>query len=179
MQKDTEVKFNQAFLRNRYDNLTAFQQTGLDLLKEYSIILNPESVCWSRVHAHPTTRTICKMELPKSRVSLFELLHEIGHIVDANGAKGTRAEEEAHATQWAIDKMRELGYSVPRKVLDRYERYIQMTFDRGLRRGGYKKEVPDILKPYAKKSRAHRHVFEPAPSGYGRTCVICTYWKSN
>lgn len=132
--------------------MNTYQQVGQSLLDKYSITLCPRSVCtcWGRPHAHPESRKICKMDLPKGRSSLFEFLHEVGHIVhpqggykgDRNPAK-TRALAEYNATQWAITEMRALGYPVPLRQIKAYNRYVSNKIARGLRRG--LKRVPREL----------------------------------
>lgn len=83
------------------------------------------------------------MDLPKSRTSLFDFLHEVGHIVaeKANYGKGyPRALAEYNATQWGITEMRTRSIVVPRKQVKDYNRYVRDKLARGLRRG--LKKVP-------------------------------------
>ena len=67
--------------------------------------------------------------------STFTLLHEIGHC-ENNNSKMRRCEQEYYATQWALDKCRELGINVPDNIIKKYQSYIDMELARGLRRGG-------------------------------------------
>jgi hypothetical protein len=47
-----------------------------------------------------------------------------------------RAEQEFYATKWALAECEKYGIEVPQKTIEEYQRYIDMTKDRGLRRGG-------------------------------------------
>lgn len=86
------------------------------------------------MHAHIKERKVCKHHIKESYKSLFDLLHEIGHIeTDKSGMK--RAEQESEATLWAIQQIRKIGLPVKRKVVDSYKVYIKMTYERGVRRG--------------------------------------------
>ena len=71
-----------------------------------------------------------------SITSLFTLLHEIGHC-ENNNSKMRRCEEEFYATQWALDKCKELKINVPDKIVEKYQRYVYRELERGLRRKGY------------------------------------------
>ena len=108
------------------------------LIKKYDVVLDPNSACWARTHAHPKTRRICKHTPKNSYQSLFTLLHEIGHI-ETYRPKLKRCESESLATEWAVRELRQLGLPVKRKVVDKYKQYIKMTYERGLRRGLSKK----------------------------------------
>lgn len=117
-----------------------YQQLGQDYLDKYKITLCPRTVCtcWSRTHAHVKERKICKIDLPKSRVALFDFLHEVGHIVaeKANYTSNVpRALAEYNATQWGITEMQRSNISVPRKQVKSYNRYVKNKLARGLRRG--------------------------------------------
>ena len=104
-------------------------------VKEYRIKLDPHSSCWGRTHAHPKGRRICKWCQRNSIQSTFTLLHEIGHI-EANDSTMRRAEQEYHATKWAIERCKEYGIAVPSSIIKEYQDYIDMEVDRGRRRGG-------------------------------------------
>lgn len=112
-----------------------------EVIKKYRIDLCDGTRCkdgdWTRTHAHPKQRRVCKWKQAASIVSTFTLFHEIGHI-ENNNSKMRRCEEEYHATVWAIDRMREYGLleKVPDKLKSLYQRYIFQELDRGLRRGG-------------------------------------------
>lgn len=55
--------------------------------------------------------------------ALFDLLHEIGHIKTRN-KKMLKWEEEAKATQWAINKCKELNISIPFYIQESFEEYV-------------------------------------------------------
>ena len=90
---------------------------------------------WSRTHAHVRLRRVCKWVRANSLESTFTLFHEIGHIVN-NKSTMRRCEEEYYATVWAIDELKKYGIKVPVKLIDRYQRYISLEMDRGIRRNG-------------------------------------------
>lgn len=106
-----------------------------EVIQKYRITICTDSNCWKRMHAHIRERRICKWKQTNSAVATFDLFHEIGHI-ETTKASMRRAEAEYYATMWAIDKFREYGLEVPQKQIDRYQRYIDMERDRGIRRGG-------------------------------------------
>lgn len=110
-----------------------------EVIKKYRIDLCDGTKCrngdWSRTHAHPKQRRVCKWKQKNSVQSTFDLLHEVGHIETTTG-KMRRAEEEYYATMWAIEKAKEYGLTIPEKTRRLYQDYIDMTADRGIRRGG-------------------------------------------
>lgn len=109
-----------------------------EAIKTYRIDICDGSKCrndWSRTHAHVKERRICKWKQSNSIVSTFTLLHEIGHV-ETTKSTMRRCESEYYATMWAIEKCKEYGLEVPDKIIERYQRYIDMEHDRGVRRGG-------------------------------------------
>ena len=110
-----------------------------DAIRRYRIDLCDGTRCrdgdWSRMHAHPKQRRVCKWHPKNSVQATFDLLHEIGHI-ETTKAGMRRAESEYHATAWAIDRCAEYGIEVPEVTIRLYQEYIDMTEDRGRRRGG-------------------------------------------
>ena len=122
------------------DKLMKFIEIQNEVIKKYRIDLCDGTKCkndWSRTHAHPKQRRVCKWKQSNGVVSTFDLFHEIGHI-ENNNSKMRRCEEEYYATVWAIDRMRE--YKILDKVSDKvkklYQEYIYDEYDRGVRRGG-------------------------------------------
>lgn len=55
--------------------------------------------------------------------SLFDLLHEIGHL-ETNTDQMTRQEEESFATQWALERMKLYDFKLPKKRQKEFEEYI-------------------------------------------------------
>lgn len=109
-----------------------------EVIKKYRIDICDGTKCendWSRTHAHIKQRRVCKWKQANSVRSTFTLLHEIGHI-ETTKSTMRRAEEEYYATVWAIDKCKEYGMQVPSKIIDIYQRYIDLEVARGQRRGG-------------------------------------------
>ena len=110
-----------------------------EVIKKYRIDLCDGTKCkdgdWSRMHAHPKQRRICKWKQRNSVRCTFDLLHEIGHIENNHG-KLRRAEEEYYATVWAIERSREYGLEIPENIRYVYQGYIDRTAERGKRRGG-------------------------------------------
>lgn len=130
-----------------------YQTIGQQYLEEHSIEYCPREVCkcWSRPHAHPKERKICKIPLPTGRKSLFDFLHEVGHIVHPRAGikKELRAVEEYYATYYAKCEMRKLGVAVAKDQAKGYDRYITMSLARALRRG--LKKVPSEIRQYKPK----------------------------
>ena len=109
-----------------------------DVIEKYRIDICDGTKCkndWSRTHAHVKERRVCKWKQANSVRSTFTLLHEVGHIETTKSAM-RRAESEYYATVWAIEEAKKYGIEVPQKIIDRYQRYIDMEKERGLRRGG-------------------------------------------
>ena len=106
-----------------------------NLIQQYKINVVENSTCYSRTHIHVKQRKLCKWKQASSVLSTFTLLHEIGHC-ENNNSKMRRCEEEFYATQWALDKCRELGIDVPQNIIDRYQKYVYNELERGLRRNG-------------------------------------------
>lgn len=112
-----------------------------EVVKKYRIDLCDGTRCkdgdWTRTHAHPKQRRVCKWKQAASIVSTFTLFHEIGHIENNNG-KMRRCEEEYFATVWAIERMKEYGLAdkITERTKKLYQDYIYDELDRGKRRGG-------------------------------------------
>lgn len=109
-----------------------------EVIRKYNIDICDGTKCandWSRTHAHVKTRRVCKWKQANSIVSTFTLFHEIGHIATTIPSF-RRAESEYYATLWALDKCAEYGLKVPEKIVNDYQRYIDMEKERGIRRGG-------------------------------------------
>lgn len=112
-----------------------------EVIKRYRIDLCDGTKCkdgdWSRTHAHPKKRRVCKWKQANSIVSTFTLFHEIGHI-ENNSATMRRCEEEYYATVWAIAKMKQYGIAnkISEKTKAEYQEYIWDERMRGIRRGG-------------------------------------------
>ena len=110
-----------------------------EVINKYRIDICDGTKCvndWSRTHAHVRLRRVCKWVRANSLESTFTLFHEIGHIVN-NTSTMRRCEEEYYATVWAIDELKKYGIKVPVKLIDRYQRYISLEMDRGIRRNGF------------------------------------------
>ena len=126
-----------------------FLQIQNDVIKKYRIDLCDGTKCddgdWSRTHAHPKKRRVCKWKQANSFSSTFTLLHEVGHI-EANTSKMRRCEEEYYATVWAIEQCEYYVLKVPQKTIDKYQKYIDMELARGKRRGGCYDETELKLK---------------------------------
>ena len=118
-----------------------YKEIQNEVIKKYRIDLCDGTRCkdgdWSRTHAHPKKRRVCKWKQANSIVSTLDLFHEIGHIENNHG-KMRRCEEEYYATVWAINKMKEYGISdkITEHQKKVYQDYIYDELDRGIRRGG-------------------------------------------
>lgn len=116
-----------------------FEEVQQEVIRNYNVKICPKGVCtcWHRMHAHVKERKVCKWEPHNTVRCTFDLLHEIGHIETMNvNPRMRRAEQEYTATVWAIERCREYGIKIPRKLFDLYQDYIDRTRDRGERRGG-------------------------------------------
>ena len=109
-----------------------------DVIKKYRIEICDGSKCdndWMRTHAHPKQRRVCKWKQVNSIQSTFTLLHEVGHI-ETTKSTMRRAESEYYATLWALQEAKNYDVKIPQKIVDKYQKYIDMERARGLRRGG-------------------------------------------
>ncbi len=109
-----------------------------EVIKKYKVDICDGSKCkndWHRTHAHIRPRRVCKWKQANSIQSTFTLFHEIGHCMTTKSGM-RRAEAEYYATVWAIDKAKEYGLEIPKKIIEEYQDYIDMEIDRGIRRGG-------------------------------------------
>lgn len=70
---------------------------------------------------------------------VFALLHEIGHVL-TNTTKMKRCLQEYLATQWAIEKAREIGLPVSKSTIRCYQNYIWKWRERSIKAKG--KDVP-------------------------------------
>ena len=112
-----------------------------EVIAKYNITIDPDSHCRRRMHAHLKERKVCKWHQKSSVKATFELFHEIGHIV-TNDSKMRRCEQEYHATVWAIEQCKFYGIDIPSDLLKRYQDYIIMERDRGIRRRG--SDLPNV-----------------------------------
>ena len=88
-----------------------------------------------RAHAFAKKKHV-KICRPTTKRRLFTAAHEAGHVfMNHRGSKRSYV-QEYEATIYAIDKLREQRVSIPRKIVDRYKRYVVRKIDMGLRRGG-------------------------------------------
>lgn len=116
-----------------------------DVIRKYKINIEENSKCRSRTHAHIKQRKVCKWNRANSIRSTFTLFHEIGHIITTKSTM-RRCEEEYYATVWAIEELRKYNIETPQDIINRYQRYVYMELDRGLRRGGKNYPTKEELK---------------------------------
>ena len=118
--------------------MARFTQIQEAVIQRFNIDICDGTKCrndWRRTHCHPKIRRVCKWKQANSMESTFTLLHEVGHIQTFKTSM-RRAESEYYATVWAIQACREYDLTVPDKIIEKYQRYIDMEIDRGKRRGG-------------------------------------------
>ena len=72
--------------------------------------------------------------------ALFDLLHEIGHIL-TNTSKMKRCEQEFYATQWAIEELRKYNIKLNKKRKDEFQQYIWKWRETGIKLKG--KNMPE------------------------------------
>lgn len=107
-----------------------------EIIKKYKVVIVENSTCKSRMHAHcDGTRRVCKWQPKNSLAATFDLLHEVGHIMTTT-SKMRRVEAEYYATIWAIERCKEYGLTLTEKIINVYQKYINMELDRGVRRNG-------------------------------------------
>jgi hypothetical protein len=105
------------------------------------------SGCAWRVY-FPDGQTINWIEspFPKTPISLAIFLHEIGHHVIGFDRYRKRCEEEYHAWQWALHRMRKLGVEPDERVFRRFDLSMRYAVDKALRRG--LRELPTSLNQF-------------------------------
>ena len=113
----------------------SYREIQDDIIEKYRVKINTNSNCWSRMHAHVKSRTVCKWKPKSSAQATFDLMHEVGHI-ETTKAGMRRVEQELYATLWAFDRCREYGMKIPKSIWTEYKEYIEDELDRGIRRGG-------------------------------------------
>lgn len=109
-----------------------------EVIEKYRVDICDGTKCrndWQRTHAHVKQRRVCKWKRANSIKSTFTLLHEVGHI-ETTKSRMRRAEEEFYATEWAIERCKEYGLTIPDSIKTLYQDYIDMEVERGERRGG-------------------------------------------
>lgn len=88
--------------------------------------------------------------VPKSPISLAIFLHEIGHHVIGFSTYKRRCEEEFHAWQFAIERMKDLGIEPDARTLTRVQRSMEYAVGKAVRRGI--KTLPQNLEEYVPKA---------------------------
>lgn len=121
-------------------NLREIQE---DIVRKYRIKLDPNSTCYTRTHAHPKERRVCKWTYKNSLPNTFTLFHEIGHV-ETHESWMRRSEQEYYATIWAIDRWHEYGLDISEKLLYKYQNYILREIYRGKRHHGKGYGVLDL-----------------------------------
>ena len=108
---------------------------------------NSMSGCAWRVYYH-NGQIINWIEspFPKTPISLAICLHEVGHHVIGFDTYRRRCEEEYHAWQWAVARMREIGVEPDARVERRVMLSMQYAVGKAMRRGI--KLLPEPLLQY-------------------------------
>lgn len=111
----------QSKVYDQYKNEINFRFTNEDV--PYCHV--PEKIIYLKLTAflHPT------------KESVFDMLHEIGHIM-TNKPKMKRYEEEYHATVWAIKEAKKYNLKVTKKRRQEYQNYIWNWRDSSIKRKG-------------------------------------------
>lgn len=115
-----------------------FQEIQNEIITKYRVDICDGTKCkndWSRTHAHVKERRVCKWKQANSIRSTFTLLHETGHI-ETTKSNMRRCESEFYATVWALERCAEYGLTIPERIIDLYQDYIDREKARGIRRGG-------------------------------------------
>ena len=114
-----------------------YKEIQNEVIRNYNINISDGGDCWTRTHAHPKERKVCKWKQANSVESTFTLFHEVGHVETFKSTM-RRCESEYVATVWAINKMKEYGLldKISDKTKNLYQKYIYRELDRGVRRGG-------------------------------------------
>jgi len=97
-----------------------------DLIVKYCNTINFRPTNEKGAYCYVPERIICiscDNFLNPTPTSLFDLLHEIGHIM-TNKPGMKRCEEEFYATQWAIAEMKKYKYEISDKRKNVFQEYI-------------------------------------------------------
>ena len=95
---------------------------------------NLSGYAWCR----PSSKEFGKLSAPRpfTRKSLYIFLHECAHFaVHADGKRRKRYIEEMEAEQWAHERMRAAGISVPRSITRRAKSYVRQKMMQAFERG--------------------------------------------
>jgi hypothetical protein len=145
-------------LRSRADTTVAMHEYGAivsRVKKQYGVRVkrwrgNMTGCAWQVRYRNGRVIRWIEAPRPKSPISLAIFLHEVGHHVIGFEAYKWRCEEEYHAWNWAIQKMRELGVEPDQRVRERFELSMSYAVGKALRRGI--KELPEMLSRFAGKA---------------------------
>ena len=128
MNKKQLIDFhNNIFIKYIYDMNIVFENLNADDFSSY-----------------PASRHVivprCVMDNP-TEWSLFAFLHEIGHVMTyVKGQK--RCHQEYLATQWAIEEAKNIGFNIPDRFINTYQKYIYKWRETGIKHGA--KNMPSI-----------------------------------
>ena len=132
-----------------------------EVITKYKIVINTNSTCHSRMHAHTNgSRMICKWQPKNSLKTTFDLFHEIGHIMTTKRAM-RRCESEYYATIWALEEAKKYEIEIPLKEIAKNQKYIDMELMRGISRNGSNYRENYNLLSYDKNEILERKVKEP------------------
>lgn len=123
-----------------------------------ALVADMKSTWRIRIHKWRTSTSGCAWELrdrqgevtrmieapyPRGPVSCAVFLHEVGHHAIGFAHQRLRCMEEHLAWEWAIREMRQRGFHVSKRVLERRRLAMQYALRKALRRG--LKAVPEPL----------------------------------
>lgn len=131
--------------RARYDELTR------EMLDRYGVRVRKwrtsmSGVAWRVTYRDGSVSRLIESPKPRGPMSCAIFLHEIGHHAIGLGAVKPRCLEELEAWRFAIRTMRDRGFNVTDRVLERMDLSLRYAVAKARRRG--LKALPAELTPY-------------------------------
>ena len=132
-------------MQARYDELVKEMKAryGLTVRKWRS---STSGVAWETHWKDGSVTRMIESPYPRGPMSCAVFLHEVGHHAIGLSAVKPRCLEEKRAWDWSLDTMRELGFNVTQRVIDRRDDALRYAVAKALRRGI--KRMPEEMLPW-------------------------------
>ncbi len=128
--------------KNKNNKIFEMMNTYMDTMEKdgYIFIFTEDKYNYCYLDSKTIYVSIIQYEKANAE-SIFNLLHEIGHI-KTNKPGMKRCEEEFYATEWAIKEINNLNIKLEDRVKTSYQSYIYNWRGSAIRR--HAKQVPSI-----------------------------------
>lgn len=109
-------------------------QIWIQYSQNYNFILDNCTTAYCYLPEKEIHFPLNEFKNPNSR-SLFDFLHEIGHL-ETNKKGMKRCEEEFYATQWAIKQMKKYNFDINSRDKEIFQDYIWNWIETGIKLKG-------------------------------------------